>query len=401
MLPFGLILALLFEGASARAPHSPEDPYAFPKYRINFLNNHPVASAQANLWLEQGLKEGVQEFLGTYHTIYENDWPRLEASGDQAVLPSPTPQPKLKKIKLGPKRSYVCLIPPTLESAPREFEEPAPADPAKSWQLLQPLAGHCLYHKQGWFTYAYCHNQYVRQFREMEHTHPHPPGGRIPQEDTEFQAYTLGKSPLALRTKNTEVAVPDDSEEAKNALQLSEGAGQRYLTSRWTDGTLCDKTGRPREVEVQFHCSMTTTDQIQFLKETSVCQYILVVHTPRLCGEPGFQSARDKTPAAPIHCREMIAEEDMPAAIEMRRTLPEAPFPDNSFRRNPIHIPNLPLQAQRRAEADALGLSIDGLSPKLQSLENALNKLLGSSYKLESLTVLDLRNEKCKGNMRR
>lgn len=58
---------------------------------------------------------------------------------------------------------------------------------------------------------------------------------------------------------------------------------------------------------------MTTTDQIQFLKETSVCQYILVIHTPRLCGEPGFQSARDKTPAAPIHCREMIAEEDMSA----------------------------------------------------------------------------------------
>lgn len=93
MLPFGLILALLFEGAYARAPHSPEDPYAFPKYRINFLNNHPVASSQANVWLEHGLKEGVQEFLGSYHTIYENDWPRLEASGDQAVLPSPVRRP--------------------------------------------------------------------------------------------------------------------------------------------------------------------------------------------------------------------------------------------------------------------------------------------------------------------
>lgn len=71
----------------------------------------------------------------------------------------------------------------------------------------------------------------------------------------------------------------------------------------------------------------------------------------------------------------------------MRRTLPEAPFPDNSFRRNPIHIPNLPLQAQRRAEADALGLGgSDGLSPKLKSLENTLNKLLGGGYKFESLT---------------
>ena len=58
--------------------------------------------------------------------------------------------------------------------------------PARSWSLLQPLAGTCLYvcyllplestyslnpfsqqHRQGWFTYSYCHNDEIRQFKEV------------------------------------------------------------------------------------------------------------------------------------------------------------------------------------------------------------------------------------------
>lgn len=34
-------------------------------------------------------------------------------------------------------------------------------------------------------------------------------------------------------------------------LELAKNAGSRYLVQRWGDGTLCDKTGKNREVEVQ------------------------------------------------------------------------------------------------------------------------------------------------------
>ena len=34
-------------------------------------------------------------------------------------------------------------------------------------------------------------------------------------------------------------------------LELARGAGSRYLVQRWGDGTLCDKTGKLREIEVQ------------------------------------------------------------------------------------------------------------------------------------------------------
>lgn len=36
-----------------------------------------------------------------------------------------------------------------------------------------------------------------------------------------------------------------------NRLELARGAGHRYLNLHWGDGTVCDKTGKKREIEVQ------------------------------------------------------------------------------------------------------------------------------------------------------
>lgn len=59
---------------------------------------------------------------------------------------------------------------------------------------------------------------------------------------------------------------------------------------------------------------MTMTDQILFVKETKTCSYVLVINTPRLCGEPSFRSRRDATDETKIRCREVV------------ETLPENPF---------------------------------------------------------------------------
>ena len=31
-------------------------------------------------------------------------------------------------------------------------------------------------HRQTWFTYSYCHNHEIRQFKELPHNHPHAQG---------------------------------------------------------------------------------------------------------------------------------------------------------------------------------------------------------------------------------
>jgi protein OS-9 len=41
----------------------PEDPAAFPKYRVSFLNGLPVLNETAERWLADGLRGGEQEFL--------------------------------------------------------------------------------------------------------------------------------------------------------------------------------------------------------------------------------------------------------------------------------------------------------------------------------------------------
>ena len=48
------------------------------------------------------------------------------------------------------------------------------------------------------------------------------------------------------------------------------------------------------------------TDSIMFVKETKTCHYILVINTPRLCGEPGFKSRVDQHEEALIRCREVV-----------------------------------------------------------------------------------------------
>ena len=158
----------------------------------------------------------------------------------------------------------------------------------------------------------YCHNSHIRQFREAGHAHPHPPGGYEPQEDTSYEAYTLGQA--VSEPKRPKKPVLSSHTAVDRALDppvsFGLGASSRYLVQRWSDGTPCDKTGRSRQVEVQVHCSMTTSDVIYMVKEMALCQYVLIVHSPHLCSLPGFKAEQADVEEAGIRCREVVSDED-------------------------------------------------------------------------------------------
>ncbi|EJU05423.1 hypothetical protein DACRYDRAFT_113549 [Dacryopinax primogenitus] len=274
-----------------------EDIYSYPRYRVSFLNGFPVSNATAERWLKDGLEGGESEFMGENSDGWGKQG-QIEGSAEDTNSPL---RSRLERMALEPNQSYLCLLPSSAPSTPTPPETfpTHHSNPIASWPLLEPLNGKCFYLRQGWFTYSYCHNDQVRQFREMAHSHPHPPGGRIPEEDPNYEAYTLGVSPMH-NVENWELAL-----QIQNNLELR-GTGKRYLVQTWSDGTVCDKSGRGREVEIQFHCSMTTTDGILLVKETRTCQYVLVLQTPRLCSEPGFRSERDAEPVNVVHCREVV-----------------------------------------------------------------------------------------------
>ncbi|KAF8498336.1 hypothetical protein JB92DRAFT_3084589 [Gautieria morchelliformis] len=374
LLVWSLLAALAPASASSIHTSIPEDLFAFPKYRLSFLNGLPVANKTAERWLRDGLYGGEQEFLDNWHP---NPRHGIDASGSQ---PAAEHSPTLEHMRLGPSKSYLCLIPPPPTLPPPSTDESqAPVTPSHSWSLLQPLSGTCIYHRQAWFTYSYCHNLHVRQFRELPTTFPHPPGPRIVEEDPEWESYTLGKSPSS-HTVDGRLAVNDELALANNLELARQGAGQRYLVQRWSDGTVCDKTGRPREIEVQFHCSMTVPDMVLFVKETRTCEYVLVIHTPRLCGEPGFKSRLQQMPEAAIRCRQIVDDVN-----SVDRALPEAPQPFKRKPRQPI--------VQRAAEREAKDEVPKGAVGRAQHTARLLRKALDSLLRgggIEDLALLEV-----------
>lgn len=75
----------------ARGPLNslPEDPFAFPKYRVSFLNGHPVLNETADKWLRDGLRGGDLEFLEQpWHEVHWDRSQKLReiGSGDEVPL---------------------------------------------------------------------------------------------------------------------------------------------------------------------------------------------------------------------------------------------------------------------------------------------------------------------------
>lgn len=175
----------------------------------------------------------------------------------------------------------------------------------------------------------------------------------------QWESYTLGKAPPA----STDVALREGT------VELARGAGSRYLVQRWGDGTTCDKTGKSREVEVQFHCSMAMSDTILFVKESKTCSYVLVINTPRLCGEPGFKSRRDVTEQGIIRCREIVREMPNPLpAVDASLDFP------HKLMRVKAELPPSPVKKVKGGDE-----SYDEL------LRRAVDVLLGSGGKLGEL----------------
>ena len=149
-------------------------------------------------------------------------------------------------MRVGPDTRHLCTIPtvqapPALNatekalSAVEEALELARAT-ARGWELLAPLDGKCLYFMSGWWSYSYCHNREVRQFRRLK---PQKNNQWPPVEDPQALSYILGRAAAG--------AAPQDA--AGAGLEVT--GEMRYLVQTLGHGTLCDLTGKPRKVEVQ------------------------------------------------------------------------------------------------------------------------------------------------------
>ncbi|TVY36630.1 Protein OS-9-like protein [Lachnellula subtilissima] len=91
----------------------------------------------------------------------------------------------------------------------------------------------------------------------------------------------------------------------------------RYLVQKMEGGTTCDLTGKPRRVEVQFHCNPHVTDRVGYIKEVTTCSYLMVVYTPRLCNDVAFMPPKDNK-AHPITCRVIVPEDEIDYRVQLK-----------------------------------------------------------------------------------
>ena len=204
---------------------------------------------------------------------------------------------------------FLCSI-PFIQQSPSENEtatELAKAEEAREmtraaetgWSLVAQPSNQCLYFMSGWWTYSFCNNREVVQYHAMSST----PRGQPPKRDPHDPEYVLGRVPTipASAAKNT------DPDHDPVPAELQYNGDQRYLVQKLEGGTICDLTGRARTIEVQYHCVPGMKgDKISWLKEVTICAYVMGVNTGRLCNDVAFMPARSNQ-ANPISCK-LIAD---------------------------------------------------------------------------------------------
>ncbi|GAA5976619.1 hypothetical protein JCM10908_005571 [Rhodotorula pacifica] len=289
-------LLTVLQQTLALSAHSPRDLEAFPAYNV-------VLSERAVL------NETALELLAGTPTPDE---------------PAKSPRRHLLRTPSG--QAFLCTV-PVVEEERKTMDAQAERDAlvqaaerdkglTNGLALLEPMRNGCLYLRQGWFTYSFCYGSEIRQFHEIRVA-----GAIGPSEDPESESYSLGLMPESTSIAKTPkygsgsaAVLRQERIPARLGGEASQGLGWdeggRYLSQTWSSGTVCDKTGLPREVEVQFHCNTQSIDRIAWIRETSICRYVMLIHTPRLCGEPIFLEGRtaNVAPAAAIECQPVVRQ---------------------------------------------------------------------------------------------
>ncbi|KAJ3016463.1 UNVERIFIED_CONTAM: hypothetical protein HDU68_012213, partial [Siphonaria sp. JEL0065] len=94
----------------------------------------------------------------------------------------------------------------------------------------------------------------------------------------------------------------------------NDAEGSKYLRLWYGQGDMCEN-GLRRVAEVQFSCC--ENDHIVSVQETTLCQYIIHIHTKRACHKV-FQASPVKKPATQITCIPIDKESDFGSSESSR-----------------------------------------------------------------------------------
>lgn len=176
---------------------------------------------------------------------------------------------------------FKCMLPNILEkeqSRNDAYTGPLPLE------LLSPLFTHssCSFRMESYWTYEICHGKHIRQYHEDKE------GKKV-----KLQEYYLGRwnkqhyGQLLKQIKTVEKAM---HEKIKNIpIKKIDGTNLPYLEVDMGNGTLCDLNNQPRRTKILYVCYLHGKHEVYSLKETSTCQYEVIVLSPLLCTHPRYK----------------------------------------------------------------------------------------------------------------
>ncbi|RGP63613.1 os-9 [Fusarium longipes] len=317
MRRFNLILLASLQLVGARSPGFSvhEDLLTHPQFEVVFDSQY-ISEKDARSLLDSQHPTYSADFAhSTLDQAREAD--RRDNDGENQDNDGPSYKYELMKL---PPNEYLCSIPilQSPEAENKTANELAKAEEARElsratasgWELLSELEDSCLYFMSGWWSYSFCNNREIIQF----HALPSIPNGQPPKPDPHTPDYTLGKVPAI--PANAAHQAKMNGQEAPPPAELQVKGDQRYLVQRLEGGTICDLTGRERTIEVQYHCVPgMKADRIGWIKEVTICAYLMVVNTPRLCNDVAFLPP-EETRANPIRCKLISDERNEPPSLD-------------------------------------------------------------------------------------
>jgi protein OS-9 len=267
---------------------------------------------------------------------------------DQDGKGKPTPTETYERMWLHD-QEYLCTFPlvdalvrnetSEAEALAEEKKELARATD-RGWELLQNLEGNCLYFISGWWSYSFCYNSEVIQFHQLPPQQGRPPFP--PQIDPTYPQYTLGKVKSKMKDKEdewgNEVEIHKDQRPTDHpTTELQVKGDTRYLVQKMEGGTTCDLTGKPRRIEIQYHCNPQVNDVIGWIKEVTTCSYVMVVYTSRLCDDVAFLPPKESK-ANVIACTQIIPDDEIPHWKQRKTNEAEISMRGGDPKPSPVNI---------------------------------------------------------------
>ncbi|CAH1792066.1 unnamed protein product [Owenia fusiformis] len=237
------------------------------------------------------------------NVVFKLDWPgstlddvspSLEDADGNSVVVTTADQEK-----------YKCILPDTMDDS-NDNNQDAYSGPTEL-ELLAPLfkQSACSYRIESYWTYELCHGKHLRQYNEE----------KLPGKDNiKIQEYFLGRYVPPKQTEGGEEETTTEKRHAKPPIMKLEGNDYAYFDVKMSGGTPCDLTQEPRRTTLHYVCHTEGKGEIYELKESSTCNYDVIVLSKQLCKHPDYKPKIQ--PVNAIKCHPLGNSPVRPSAME-------------------------------------------------------------------------------------